>query len=75
MTDRDKVIFYNKYQPSIHPLIKSNPDTKPKWRKLFWTTGRDSNQYKVGCVEILKEYFPYLFTELNKEVSISHIET
>ena len=66
MDEDEKIIFYNKNKACIHPLIKSYPITKPLWRKLFWTTARDSNAYKKGCVEILEFYFPELIEELLK---------
>tara|TARA_B100000700_G_C14345258_1_gene534631 strand:+ start:93 stop:266 length:174 start_codon:yes stop_codon:yes gene_type:complete len=51
----------------IHPKIKSDYRTKPLWRKLFWTTARDSDEYKIGCITIFIDYFPGLYKKLNKE--------
>tara|TARA_Y100001970_G_C13885712_1_gene676110 strand:+ start:561 stop:773 length:213 start_codon:yes stop_codon:yes gene_type:complete len=67
MTDDEKVSFYNTNRNCIHPLIKSFPATKPLWRKLFWTTARDSDKYKIGCVDILESYFPEFLRELLKK--------
>ena len=65
MNQSEKIIFYNKFKDVIHPTIKTHQETKPLWRRLYWTTGRDSDEYKSGCVEILKNKFPILFKELN----------
>ena len=62
-----KIEFYNKNKQIIHPLIKSDPITKPLWRKLFWTTGRNSDEYKSGCVDIFIKYFPSKFFKLQKD--------
>jgi len=64
MDEREKVLFYDQYRETIHPIIKSKLETKPLWRRLFWTTGRDSDQYKSGCVDIFCEYCPDLFNTL-----------
>ncbi len=64
MTDSEKVILYDLYRKIIHPLIKSNESTKPLWRRLYWTTGKNSQEYKSGCIDIFKEYFPELFNNL-----------
>tara|TARA_Y100001968_G_C18865362_1_gene484596 strand:- start:223 stop:438 length:216 start_codon:yes stop_codon:yes gene_type:complete len=64
MTIEEKIIFYDKNKSCIHPVIKSDLITKPLWRKLYWTTARDSEAYKLGCLEILKNNFPELFKEL-----------
>ena len=64
MNQSEKVLYYNKYKETIHPNIKSGECTKPLWRKLFWTTGRDSDEYKSGCVDIFQEYFNELFHDL-----------
>ena len=66
MTETEKVDFYNHHKPSIHPVIKSEPNTKPLWRRLFWTTAKNSDEYKSGCVDILKDHFPELFSELKR---------
>ena len=64
MNEFNKVEFYNKNKLIIHPLIKADDTTKPLWRRLFWTTGRDSKEYKSGCVDIFIEYFPSIFNEV-----------
>ncbi len=61
----EKVHLYNKNAKSIHQKIKSDPQTKPLWRRLFWTTGRNSDEYKAGSLEIYQEYFPDLFKSLS----------
>ena len=66
MNAKEKSDFYNLHRQCIHPVIKSDPATKPMWRKLFWTTGKNSVEYKCGCVDILMANFPYLFNELLK---------
>ena len=66
MNDKEKSDFYDFHFRCIHPVIKSNPDTKPLWRRLYWTTGRSSLEYKCGCIEILQEHFPFLFNELKR---------
>ncbi len=64
MKKEQAVIFYDIQRDTIHPLIKSHATTKPLWRKLFWTTARNSDEYKSGCVEIFKLHFPELFKKL-----------
>ena len=64
MTQEQKINFYNRHQLTIQPAIKIDPETKPLWRRLFWTTARDSDQYKTGCVDIFKASFPDLFSNL-----------
>ncbi len=59
-----EIDFYNQHRKSIHPLLKSDPQTKSLWRKLYWTTPKASKEYKVGCVEIIKAHFPKIFIEL-----------
>ena len=66
MTDKEKLSFYEFHCKCIHPVIKSDPNTKPLWRRLYWSTGKNSNEYKSGCVDILEANFPYLFNELHK---------
>ena len=66
MHDSEKVIFYNNYQSIIHTTIKSDEITKPLWRRLYWTTEKNSDTYKVGCVTIFTEYFPERFSDLDK---------
>ena len=57
MTHQEMVDFYDKNKECIHLKIKSDLLTKPLWRRLFWTTGRDSEEYKAGCVEIYQQHF------------------
>ena len=64
MTEAEKIDFYNRHEVEIHPAIKTKPETKPLWRRLFWTTARDSDEYKAGCVEIFEANFPDLFLKL-----------
>ena len=61
MTDQEKIHLYDRYRSSIHFSIKTDPKTKPIWRKLYWTTGKDSDQYKIGCIDIYSENWPELF--------------
>ena len=49
MTDDEKINLYDRYRNSIHSSIKTDPRTKPMWRKLYWTSAKDSNRYKIGC--------------------------
>ena len=56
MTESLKVNFYNMNKLIIHPTIKTDAKTKALWRKLFWTTGKDSDKYKAGCVDIFKAH-------------------
>ena len=67
MTNEEKIILYDLNRLCIHPVVKSDLRTKPLWRKLFWTTARDSREYKIGCIEILETYFPQLFQELIRQ--------
>ncbi len=69
MNENEKVDFYDLNQQSIHLTIKSNVKTKPLWRRLYWTTGKDSDEYKAGCVDILKAYFPDSFQNLIHKAS------
>ncbi len=62
--DDEKVNFYDQNKEVIHPKIKTWEITKPLWRKLFWTAGRNSNKYKIGCVNIFKTHFPFLYRKL-----------
>ena len=62
----EKIRFYNQHKEIIHPLIKAHENTKPLWRRLFWTTGRDSKEYKSGCYDIFKMNFPETFHSLKK---------
>ncbi len=64
MTEADKVYLYDKQKQIIHPLIKADARTKPLWRKLFWTTGKDSDEYKAGCIDIFKDNFPSKYQDL-----------
>lgn len=66
MQEKEKSNFYDFHKRCIHPVIKSDPETKPLWRRLYWSTGRNSIEYKCGCVDILESNFPYLFDELVK---------
>ena len=66
MNKSEQASFYDQHREIIHPKIKTALTTKPLWRKLFWTTGRDSDEYKSGCVEIFKEYFPSEFKTLKQ---------
>ena len=65
MTESEKVAYYNLHKITIHQTIKTEPQTKPLWRRLFWTTPKDSNKYKSGCVDIFITNFPCLHTELS----------
>ena len=64
MSEIEKVDFYDLHKLIIHPAIKTGPETKPLWRKIFWTTPKDSEQYKAGCVDIFEAHFPDLFMKL-----------
>ena len=64
MNQLEKANFYNEHIDIIHPKIKSDPQTKPLWRKLYWTTAKNSKEYKSGCVDIFIEYFSKEFKEL-----------
>ena len=64
MPSDENIVFYDKHQPIIHNLIKSDPATKPIWRKLYWTTGKGSDQYKSGSVNIFRDNFPALYLRL-----------
>ena len=66
MNEQEKSNFYDFHHRCIHPVIKSSPDTKPLWRRLYWSTGRNSLEYKCGCINIIKEHFPFLFDELKR---------
>jgi len=52
MNFSEKVVFYNENRDSIDPKIKTSEKTKPLWRRLYWTTGKNSDEYKAGCVDI-----------------------
>ncbi len=67
MTESEKVNFYNLYKSTIHPKIKSQDHTKPLWRRLYWTTVKDSNIYKIGCVDIFITHFPNLYKKLKNQ--------
>ena len=69
MQEKEKIVFYDRYKLIIHPSIKTQSHTKPLWRKLFWTTAKNSDQYKIGCVDIFTIHFPELYQTLkeNKE--------
>lgn len=60
----EKARLYNLNREIIHTKIKTNFLTKPLWRKLFWTTPRDSDEYKAGCMDIFKMHFPDLYDHL-----------
>ena len=64
MTEKEKINFYIMNKPLIIESLKSTPETKMLWRKLFWTTAKDSNEYKRGCVEIFKSNFNNKFDNL-----------
>ncbi len=64
MTQADKVNFYNQHKLTIHPEIKTQSATKSLWRRLFWSTARDSDIYKAGCVDIFVGNFPEQFSNL-----------
>ncbi len=66
MNEQEKMNFYDFHIRCIHPVIKSQPNTKPLWRRLYWSTAKNSIEYKCGCIDILKEHFPYLFKELKR---------
>ena len=38
---------------------------KSCWRKLYWTTEKNSDKYKAGCVEIYSESYPDLFYSMS----------
>ena len=67
MTEEQKVMLYDRHRMTIHTNIKTKEETKPLWRKLYWTTGKNSDEYKCGCVDIFQEYFPIIFKTLLKE--------
>ena len=67
MTESEKVNFYNLYKSTIHPKIKSQDHTKPLWRRLYWTTVKDSNVYKVGSVDMFMTHFPSSYKKLNDQ--------
>jgi len=64
MEKQEKIVFYNQHKFIIQPSIKNQAQTQPLWRKLFWTTARESDQYKIGCVDIFKIHFPELYITL-----------
>ena len=66
MNEKEKENFYDFHSSCIHPVIKSEPATKPLWRRLFWSTGKNSIEYKCGCIDILEKHFPFLFNELKR---------
>ena len=68
MTETEKVEFYNLNKLMIHQKIKTAPETKPLWRRLFWTTGKDSNIYKSGCVDIYIAHFPKSYKRLTNKI-------
>ena len=67
MEESEKVILYNMYKQIIHAKIKSDEATKPLWRRLYWTTAKDSNKYKAGCFDIYIYHFPEEFKIISKE--------
>ena len=67
MTEEEKLAFYNRNELVILSTLKTRSNTKSLWRKLFWTTARDSDEYKVGCLEIFKNHFSKLFIELKNK--------
>ena len=66
MNEKDKAKFYDFHYTCIHPVIKSDPNTKPLWRRLYWSTAKNSIEYKSGCMDILQNNFPYLYDELKR---------
>ena len=64
MTESEKIVFFDLHRLGIHEAIKTHYQPKSLWRKLFWTTQRDSNQYKAGCVDIFKAHFQELYRTL-----------
>tara|TARA_B100000029_G_scaffold162894_1_gene158969 strand:- start:5459 stop:5668 length:210 start_codon:yes stop_codon:yes gene_type:complete len=64
MVEEDKVQFYDLHKNRIYPMIKKESETKSLWRKLFWTTARQSNKYKAGCVDIFEIYFYEAYIKL-----------
>ena len=64
MSCTEKLDIYSQYKSFIHSTIKDNSLTKSLWRKLFWTTGRDSDEYKTGCVDIYLTHFQQLHAEM-----------
>ena len=67
MTEAEKIDFYNLHKLTILPTIKAESKTKALWRRLFWTTAKNSNLYKAGCIDILMNNFPDLYTSLKKQ--------
>ena len=67
MEGEEKVSFYDRHKLKILKTLKTESHTKALWRKLFWTTAKNSDQFKVGCVEILKVHFPNVFTILTND--------
>ena len=67
MEDIQKVKFYDEYKSIINPKIKSAEATKPMWRRLFWTTPRNSDKYKQVCIDIFSTHFPDLFKKIEKD--------
>ena len=67
MTESEKLNFYNLHKSTIHPNIKSQDHTKPLWRRLYWSTAKDSKIYKVGCVDIFMNHFPNLYKILKDQ--------
>ncbi len=66
MIAKDKIDLYEMYRSSIYFSIKNHPRTRSMWRKLFWTTVKNSNEYKVGCIDIYSENWPELFRAVVK---------
>ena len=67
MTEDQKVMLYDLHKVTIHTSIKTNQETKPLWRRLYWTTGKNSDQYKCGCIDLFQTYFPTAYKTLIQE--------
>ena len=64
MTDFEKITLYNHQKVNIDRTLKSQSITKSLWRKLFWSTAKNSDIYKVGCIDIYKDHFPEEFVKV-----------
>ncbi len=64
MTGSEKVNFFNLNKDMIDQQIKTKHETKAFWRKLFWTTARDSDKYQAGYIKNAQIYFPNIFSNL-----------
>ena len=66
MCTQEKIDFHDQNEALIKLILKSKDETKSLWRKLYWTTAKNSKEYKVGCVNIFKDYFPSEYLDLKR---------